>query len=100
VPVVTCRGQSFAGRVAASLLNAIGLPELITESLAAYEAMALKLARDRALLDQIKSTLRANRHSATLFDGDTFRRNIEKAYCLMMEKARRGEAPAGFDVAL
>ena len=100
VPVVTCRGRSFAGRVAASLLEAAGLPELITEDLAAYEALALNLARDDAQLGQIKSRLRANRHSAPLFENNTFRRNLEQAYRLMIEKARRGEAPAGFDVTL
>jgi len=100
VPVVTCRGRSFAGRVAASLLETIGLPELVTEDLAAYEALALSLARDGARRDQMKRRLHANRQSTPLFDGDTFRRNIEEAYRTMIEIARRGEAPAGFDVVL
>src|SRR3984893_526609 len=54
LPLLTCRGTSFAGRVAASLLNAVGLPELVTGSLQEYEAMALKLATDTSLLGSIR----------------------------------------------
>ncbi len=100
VPLVTCRGKSFAGRVAASLLTAIGLPELIAEDLDAYEALVLKLARDNAALGLLRKKLAANRHAGPLFDADRFRLNIEKAFSTMIEKARRGEAPAGFDVTL
>lgn len=100
VPIITCRGKSFAGRVAASLLTVIHLPELITEDLAAYEALALKLARDDAYRNSIRKALSANKRTAALFDGNWFRLNIERAYSTMVEKARRGEAPVGFDVAL
>ncbi len=94
VPLVTCRGKSFAGRVAASLLTAIGLPELIAEDLDAYEALVLKLARDNAALGSLRKKLAANRHAAPLFDADRFRLNIEKAFSTMVERARRGEPPA------
>ena len=63
IPVLTCIGSTFAGRVAASLLRAIGLPELVTESLADYEALALKLAREPALLGALKAKLARNRES-------------------------------------
>lgn len=97
VPIITCRGKSFAGRVAASLLEAIGLPELITEDSAAYEALGLKLAGDRAYHASVRERLSANRLSASLFDAETFRLNIEHAYSMMIERAQRGEPPAGFD---
>jgi protein O-GlcNAc transferase len=61
LPLVTCRGTSFAGRVAASLLHAIGLSELVTHDLAAYEALALRLARDPSLLRRVRERLAKNR---------------------------------------
>lgn len=100
VPVVTCRGKSFAGRVATSLLLAIGLPELVTEDLGAYESLALGLARDGARLESLRKKLSANRHTMPLFDADRFRRAIERAFTIMVERARKGEAPEGFDVML
>jgi len=100
VPIVTCRGKSFAGRVAASLLTAIDLPELITKDLAAYEALALELALNRGKMASIKERLAVNKPNTPLFDADNFRRNIEGAYSIMMEKARRNETPTGFNVSL
>ena len=98
LPVVTCLGTTFAGRVAASLLNAVRLPELITHSLADYEALALKLAQDKKALTKIRSKLARNRKTCPLFDTDRFRRNIEKAYVTMWERYQRGEPPASFAV--
>jgi predicted O-linked N-acetylglucosamine transferase (SPINDLY family) len=100
VPIITCRGKAFAGRVATSLLTAMELPELITEDFDAYEALALKLARDSAYRNSVRQKLAANRHTAPLFDANRFRRNIEKAFSTMIERARRGDAPIGFDVTL
>ena len=77
LPVLTCKGRSFAGRVGASLLDAVGLPEMVTESLEDYEALALKLARDGALLKAIHQRLKDNRQSAPLFDTARFRRGLE-----------------------
>ena len=68
VPLVTCRGQSFAGRVAASLLDAVGLPELVTDSSDAYEALIVGLANDPARLKSLRRKLADNRPSARLFD--------------------------------
>ena len=98
LPVVTCLGTTFAGRVAASLLNAIGLPELITHSLEEYEALALKLAKDGELLAGIKAKLARNRNTTPLFDTDRFRRHLEAAYVMMWERCQRGETPASFAV--
>jgi protein O-GlcNAc transferase len=99
LPVVTCVGSSFAGRVAGSLLNAVGLPELITDNLEHYEALALELARDKNLLAAIKAKLAQNRETFPLFDTDRFRRHIESAYETMWERYQRGEPPASFTVA-
>jgi protein O-GlcNAc transferase len=96
LPLLTCRGKAFAGRVAASLLTAVGLPELITENLAAYESLALKLAREPALLKGARDRLEENRRSAPLFDTARTTRAIETAYEMML--ARSGEAPQGFAV--
>ncbi|HEV2978911.1 MAG TPA: tetratricopeptide repeat protein [Casimicrobiaceae bacterium] len=99
LPVLTCIGTTFAGRVAASLLQAIGLPELITDSLDEYAALALRLAGDPARLGEIEQKLLAHRTSWPLFDTDRFRRHIEAAYIEMWERHQRGEPPASFSVA-
>jgi predicted O-linked N-acetylglucosamine transferase (SPINDLY family) len=98
VPVVTCIGGTFAGRVAASLLRAIGLPELVTRSLAEYEELALRLATDPALLGELRSKLAHNRQAHPLFDTDRFRRHIEMAYTRMWEIWQRGEPPQSFSI--
>ncbi len=99
VPLVTCQGGTFAGRVAASLLNAAGLPELVTTSWEEYRLLALRLAADREMLADLRKRLARNRASCALFDTDRFRRHIESAYATMHARAQRGEPPASFDVA-
>jgi len=98
VPLVTCRGSAFAGRVAASLLGAMQLPELIAESTEGFEALAVRLATDRAAIATIRRKLAGNRLTTPLFDTDLFRRHIEAAYGEMHAIARRGEHPRGFAV--
>jgi protein O-GlcNAc transferase len=98
VPVLTRLGGAFAGRVAASLLTAIGLPELIAKSAEEYEALALRLSADRALLAGIKAKLRDNRGRYPLFDPNRFARNLESAYERMWERQRRGEPPAHLSI--
>ncbi|WP_207460818.1 tetratricopeptide repeat protein [Azospirillum sp. SYSU D00513] len=93
LPVLTCRGRSFAGRVAASLLGAAGLPELVTESLEDYEVAALSLARDPARLRALAGRLAAARTSCPLFDTPGFARHIEAAYQAMWDLHRAGAAP-------
>jgi predicted O-linked N-acetylglucosamine transferase (SPINDLY family) len=84
VPVITCYGKSFPGRVAASLLKAIGLPELVTTRLEGYEQLALELACNPALLKATREKLARNRLTMPLYDSDRFRRNIEAAYEAML----------------
>jgi protein O-GlcNAc transferase len=96
VPVLTCLGETFAGRVAASLLKAVGLSELITTSLDEYEALALNLAHDPTLLAAIKRKLADNRNTYPLFDTARFTSHIESAYVTMWERYQKGEAPKAF----
>jgi predicted O-linked N-acetylglucosamine transferase (SPINDLY family) len=98
LPVLTCRGEAFAARMAGSLLHAVGLPELVTESFDGYEALALKLATGAELLAEMKQRLARNRDRFPLFDTDRFRRHIEAAYVSMWERCQRGEPPAALAV--
>jgi predicted O-linked N-acetylglucosamine transferase (SPINDLY family) len=98
VPVVTCPGSSFAGRVAGSLLNALGLTELIAETREDYEALAINLARDANRLAEIRAKLARNRGTHPLFDTDRLRRHIESAYETMSQCRQRGEPPVSFAV--
>jgi predicted O-linked N-acetylglucosamine transferase (SPINDLY family) len=86
VPVLTCTGDAFAGRVAASLLNAIGLPELITSEAQAYETLAVGYATNSAKLSEIRRKLAANRLTTPLFDTPLFIRHIEAAYATMYDR--------------
>lgn len=98
LPVLTCHGPTFASRVAASLLRAAGLPELITHSLPAYEARALALARDPAELAALRERLQQRGPQSPLFDTPRFARHMETAYRHMMERWRKGLPPAAFAV--
>jgi predicted O-linked N-acetylglucosamine transferase (SPINDLY family) len=98
LPVLTCLGITFAGRVAASLLSAIGLNELITHSLEEYEALALELATNPKRLAEIRTKLAKNRDTYPLFNTDRFRRHIEAAYTRMWERCQKGEPPESFAV--
>ena len=93
LPVLTCPGPTFAGRVGASLLRAVGLPELIVADLQAYEARALDLARHPERLAELRAKLAANRLRAPLFDTERFTRDLERAYGRMWEIHRGGGAP-------
>jgi len=98
VPVITCPGRSFTGRVSASLLKAAEMPELAVETLQDYAACALELARERSRLEALRRRLDANRSSAPLWDAQRYCDDIEKAFTVMAEKSRGGHAPEGFDV--
>jgi protein O-GlcNAc transferase len=86
LPILTRIGETFAGRVASSLLNAIGLPELITSTPQAYETLAIELATNSDRLAHIKRKLAKNRLETPLFDIQRFTRNIEAAYFAMYER--------------
>ena len=98
LPVLTNSGRCFAARVAGSLLHAIGLPGLVTNSLADYEAMAIALARDPARIGAVREQLARNRLSLPLFDTDRFRRHIEAAYLQMWSLYNNGEGARTFSV--
>ena len=87
LPAITCAGTTFAGLVAASLLTAVGLPELIAPDAAGYEAMAERLARDPGELARLRATLAANRATAPLFDSARYTRDLETLYLRMVEAA-------------
>jgi protein O-GlcNAc transferase len=98
LPLLTCAGDSFSGRVAASLLGALELPELVTQNLQEYEATALQLAQEPERLRQLRNRLERNRSTHPLFDIDRFRRHIESAYIEMWTIWQSGEGPRSFDV--
>jgi predicted O-linked N-acetylglucosamine transferase (SPINDLY family) len=93
LPVLTQIGETFAGRVAASLLVAIGLPELITSTPQAYEELAIELATNPEKLAAIKRKLAGNRLTTPLFDTKLFTRHIESAYETVYERYRAGLPP-------
>ncbi|MDZ4852828.1 MAG: tetratricopeptide repeat protein [Pirellulaceae bacterium] len=93
VPLVTLAGESFASRVAGSLLHAVGLPELITYSVDDYEKLATQLANERDRLLGMRRRLARNLVDHSLYDGRHFATNIEKAYTLMWEVFQRRESP-------
>jgi len=86
-------GQSFASRVAASLLNAIGLPELITNTQEEYEALAIELAMNPQKLRDIKLKLARNRLTTPLFDTPLFTKNLETTYIKMYERYHKNLEP-------
>lgn len=96
LPLLTCSGTAFAGRVATSLLRAVGLPELAVANPEEFEASAINLARDRPRLASYRRRLAENRLTAPLFDTVRTTRHIEAAYTTMFDKWQRGEKPAGF----
>jgi protein O-GlcNAc transferase len=98
LPVLTCRGETFAGRVAASLLTAAGLQELVTGSLGDYEHMALALTRDPQRLNALQHKLQDSRQSHPLFDLPTTTANIEAAYARMWQTWLSGEKPTAFSI--
>ena len=98
LPLVTCAGRSFAARVAASLLRAVGLPELATSSLEAYRDLALALARDPDRLGALRDKLTANLATAPLFDTDRTRRQVEMAFEVAWRRRLAGLEPRSFDV--
>jgi predicted O-linked N-acetylglucosamine transferase (SPINDLY family) len=94
VPLATRRGETFASRVAASLLEAVGLPELVCDDDAGYEALVVALLHDRARLTALREHLDSGRHRFPLFDGARFAAGLERLYARMAERARAGLPPA------
>jgi predicted O-linked N-acetylglucosamine transferase (SPINDLY family) len=93
LPVLTCRGPSFASRVAASLLDAVGLPELVTDRQDDFERLAVELATQPARLASVKDKLARNRLSMPLFDTALFTEHLQSAFVAMLERQRNGLMP-------
>ncbi len=98
LPVLTCAGETFAGRTAGAMLLAAGLPELVTHSLEEYMSLAMNLARDADLLADTRQSVARARSSSALFDGGRTVRELETAFARMWEIWLRGEAPQPFSV--
>ena len=98
LPVLTCMGKSFASRVAASLLHAVGLPGLITNSSQAYEVLAIALALDPARLGDFRKTLGEHRTSAPLFDGQMTARHLEAGYEAIHSRYLAGLSPGNIEI--
>ncbi|UCV27969.1 O-linked N-acetylglucosamine transferase, SPINDLY family protein [Ferribacterium limneticum] len=98
LPVLTQTGSTFPGRVASSLLQAIGLPELITHDDASYVALAVELANNPARLAAIRKTLAEQHDKAPLFDTRRFTHHIETAYATMYQRQQAGLPPEHFAV--
>jgi predicted O-linked N-acetylglucosamine transferase (SPINDLY family) len=98
LPMVTLAGESFSGRVAASVLRAAGMPELIAQTFADYEGLALRLARDPSMLAAIRTKLANGLDRCALFDTARFTRHLESAFAAMWERHQRGLPPASFAV--
>ena len=93
LPVITMMGQSFASRVAGSLLTTIGLSELITYSQTEYENLAIRLATNPTELKNIKIKLIENKQTSPLFDSERYTKNIETLYMKMVQRNGNGERP-------
>jgi predicted O-linked N-acetylglucosamine transferase (SPINDLY family) len=93
LPVLTCAGEAFASRIAASLLTAVGLPELVTSSLAEYEDLAVALANDADRLGALKRRLADARLAAPLFDVEKYTRHFEAGLSMIYERFRAGDPP-------
>jgi protein O-GlcNAc transferase len=93
VPLITCAGEAFASRMASSLLRAIGMPEMVTDSMADYETLAAKLAGDPDLMASVRTKLAQNRLRQPLFDTALFTRHLEAAYMAAHERVQAGLAP-------
>jgi predicted O-linked N-acetylglucosamine transferase (SPINDLY family) len=98
LPVLTCLGDTFASRVGASLLHAVGLPELIAKDVEQYEHRAVELAQRPEELQCLRDKLAAQRSTAPLFDTPRFVRNLEKAYLAMWGRRASGLPPLAFEV--
>ena len=98
LPVLTCTGQTYVGRGASSIVRAAGLPELATPSMAAYEALARRLATEPGALAALRARLVQGRARCALFDTPRYVRHLEAAYEHMFQRARQGLPPQGTQI--
>ena len=95
---MTLKGNSFASRVAASLLNTINLNELITTNIEDYKKLAIKLYNEKSYLDEIKKKIFINKKNSNLFKAEVYTKNIEKAYKKVHQNYRDGLKPQNFEL--
>ncbi|PZU84411.1 MAG: glycosyl transferase [Shinella sp.] len=98
LPVLTVKGTNFASRVSESLLNAIGLPEMVAEDEDDYVRKAIELAQNPELVKEYRQRLEDNRLRSPLFDAERFCRHLETAYQMMVDRAKQGLEPDHLDV--
>jgi predicted O-linked N-acetylglucosamine transferase (SPINDLY family) len=98
LPVLTCLGESAIGRVAGSVLMALGMDELVTKDWQGYEAQAVRIGLESGYAKSLKDKLERNRKEAPLFDTARLTRHMESAYEQMHERVRQGLGPQGFEV--
>ena len=98
LPIITLKGESFASRVAASLLNSINMSELVTESTEDYENLALKIFSDNDYFENIKSKLKENKILSNLFNSAVYTKNIEKAYTIAYQNFIKGQSPKNIEL--
>ena len=93
LPILTMKGESYQARMGSSIVNAVNLPELITNSQEDYESLAIELATNPDKLRVIKEKLAGNLTKAPLYDTKLFVKNIESAYTQMYERHHKGLEP-------
>lgn len=98
LPILTCLGNTFPGRVGASLLTTLRMPELIAGDLAEYERRAIEIGSNPEKARELRHKLAENRQQAALFDAAHFARKMERAYVAMHARHRLGLAPDHFSV--
>jgi predicted O-linked N-acetylglucosamine transferase (SPINDLY family) len=98
LPVLTCLGQGSFGRVAGSVLMALGMEELVTKGWQEYEAQAVRIGLESGYAKSLKDKLERNRVDAPMFDTQRLTRHMESAYEQMQERVRQGLGPQGFEV--
>ncbi len=99
LPVLTCTGTTFPGRVATSLLHAAELPELAASNVKEYERLAIQLATEPDTLAALRRRLESRRSQCALFDAARFARHIEAAYWCMWQRVEQGLAPDHIEIA-
>ena len=93
IPVLTLKGNSFASRVASSLLNTLDLNELITHDINQYKDIALKIYKDASYLKNLNDKIKNNKVKSNLFKSKIYTKNIEKAYQLIYKNYIDGNEP-------
>ena len=93
LPMITLKGKAYQARMGASIVNALGIPELITSTSEEYESLAIELATNPEKLEAIKHKLASNLATAPLYDTKLFTKTLESAFTTMYERYHQGLEP-------